>query len=83
VLRSAEPATTAGSGEPRGIEAEGGVYDAFAGVQQATSLMPDYAFKDGGGAAGTSVAGVVGSATTLLVALGAGALITRARRKSA
>ena len=84
VLRKAEPvAAMAENGEPRGIEAEGGAYDAFSGIQQATSLMPDYAFKDSESAAGTSVAGVVGSVATLLVALGVGALITRARRKSA
>jgi cobalt/nickel transport system permease protein len=77
VLKQAE------TGEPRGLEAEGGAYDAFAGVQQATSFMPGYAFKDGGSAAGTSVAGVVGSAATLVVALGAGVLITKAKRKSA
>ena len=84
VLRGAQPASaTADTGEPRGIEAEGGVYDAFAGIQETTSLMPDYAFKDSESAAGTSVAGVAGSVAALLIALGAGALITRARRKSA
>lgn len=77
VLKQAE------TGEPRRIEAEGGAYDAFAGVQQATSIMPDYAFKDSDSAAGTSAAGVIGTVATLVVALGAGALITKARRKSA
>jgi cobalt/nickel transport system permease protein len=84
VLKKAAPVIAAmDSEEPREIEAQGGAYDAFSGIQQATSLMPDYGFKDGGSAAGTSVAGVVGSAATLLVALGAGALITKARRRSA
>ncbi len=83
VLKQGEPAAAmAETGEPRGIEAKGGAYDVFAGIQQATSIMPDYALKDSDSAAGTSVAGVVGTVATLLVALGAGALITKTRRKS-
>jgi cobalt/nickel transport system permease protein len=86
VLRKGEAANAAiaqDAGEPRAVEAQGAVYDTFAGVQEKTSLMPDYAFKGSDSAAGTSVAGVVGSAAALLVAVGAGALITRAKRKSA
>lgn len=33
-----------------------------AGIQEATSFLPDYAFKDSDSAAGTSVSGLVGSA---------------------
>ena len=86
VLRRGEAASAAtaqDTEEPRAAEAQGAVYDTFAGVQEKTSLMPDYAFKGSDSAAGTSVAGVVGSAAALLVAVGAGALITRAKRKSA
>ncbi len=83
VLKRGETASIQDDGEPRGIKAQGAVYDAFAGVQQATSVMPDYAFKDSENAAGTSVAGVVGSGVTLLVALGAGALIAKTRRRRA
>ena len=57
--------------------------DTFAGIQEATSVMPDYAFKDSDSVAGTSVAGVVGSAVTMLLAGGVGILISKAKRKSA
>jgi cobalt/nickel transport system permease protein len=71
------------SSEPRAIEARGGAYDAAAGVQNATALMPDYAFKDSDSAAGTSVAGLIGSAAAMLIALGAGVLVARVRRGGA
>ena len=83
---TAETAATAGgeaADELREIKAAGAVHDAFAGIQEATSVMPDYAFKDSGSAAGTSVAGVVGSAVTMLLAGGAGILISKAKRKAA
>lgn len=69
--------------ELREVEASGAVYETFAGIQQATSVMPDYAFKDSGSAAGTSVAGIVGSLVTLLLAGGVGILISKAKQKAA
>ncbi len=78
---SVEPAAV--SDEPRGIEASGGAYDMAANIQGATSLMPDYAFKDSDSAAGTSVAGIVGSAVTMLLAAGMGLLIAKNRRRVA
>jgi cobalt/nickel transport system permease protein len=83
VLRKAEPASAAAEpGEVRSLTAQGGAYDAARNIQQATSVMPDYGFKGSDSAAGTSVAGVAGSLAALAVAVGAGALITRARRKT-
>jgi cobalt/nickel transport system permease protein len=83
---TAQTAAAADSGEavePRGIEADSAVYDTLAGVQKATSVMPDYAFKESQSAAGTSVAGVVGSVVAMLLAGGVGILISRAKKKAA
>lgn len=43
------------------LEAEGTVYETAAGIQETTSLLPDYAFKNSESAAGTSFSGIVGS----------------------
>ncbi len=89
VLRQRETAVAsitadgAETDELREVEANGSIYDAFAGIQETTSVMPDYAFKDSDSAAGTSVAGVVGSAVTVLLAGGIGILISKAKRKAA
>lgn len=83
VLRRVEPASTAQPGEVRSLTAQGGAHDAARNIQQATSVMPDYSFKDSDSAAGTSVAGVAGSLAALAAAVGAGALIKKARRKAA
>ncbi|MCR4798832.1 MAG: energy-coupling factor ABC transporter permease [Lachnospiraceae bacterium] len=47
------------------LEATGGVYDVFAGIQNATSFLPDYAFKGSDSAVGTSVSGIVGGLIVL------------------
>ena len=83
VLRRVEPASTAQPGAVRSLTAQGGAHDAARNIQQATSVMPDYSFKDSDSAAGTSVAGVAGSLAALAAAVGAGALIKKARRKAA
>jgi cobalt/nickel transport system permease protein len=71
---------TAGTTE---LEREGPVFDAAAGAVEKTAIMPDYGFKDGeGSAAGTAVAGLVGSAVTVLVAGGLGLCIHAVRRRS-
>lgn len=71
------------AGESIEADAAGGAYETAARVQDATAVMPDYAFKDSDSPAGTSVAGVVGSLVTLGLAVGAGAVIARVRRKTA
>ena len=53
------------------LEAAGGVYDTAAGIQEATSLLPDYAFKGSEAAAGTSFSGIVGALVVVLVTVGA------------
>ena len=53
------------------LEAAGGAYDAAAGIQEATSLLPDYAFKGSESAFGTSFSGIVGALVVVLVTVGA------------
>lgn len=53
------------------LEAAGGVYQAAAAAQEATSLLPDYAFKGSESALGTTFSGIVGSLVVLLVCVGA------------
>ncbi|MBO4456578.1 MAG: energy-coupling factor ABC transporter permease [Butyrivibrio sp.] len=43
------------------LEAEGTVYETAESIQETTSLLPDYAFKDSESAAGTSFSGIVGA----------------------
>jgi cobalt/nickel transport system permease protein len=53
------------------LEAVGGAYDAAAKVQEATSLLPDYAFKGSESAIGTSFSGIVGALVVVLITVGA------------
>jgi cobalt/nickel transport system permease protein len=68
------------------IERSGGVYDASAGMREATAIMPDYDFKSSDGGEredlvpGTSVAGIVGGVMTLLLACVIGAAISASKR---
>ena len=68
---------TAGTAE---LEREGGVYEAAAGLQEATAFLPDYDFKAGEGT-GTSASGILGALLTCALAgiagLGAAALKKR------
>ena len=66
------------------LESEGGVYESAESVQETTSLLPDYAFKDSESAAGTSFSGIVGGAVVAVVAAGVCFIIRKsARKKSA
>jgi cobalt/nickel transport system permease protein len=69
---------TAGTTE---LKREGPVFEAAAGAVEKTAFMPDYAFKDRDSAAGTAVAGIVGSVITVLLAGGLGLCIHAARRR--
>jgi cobalt/nickel transport system permease protein len=73
---------TAGTAE---LEQEGPVYSAANRLVEGTAFMPDYNFKNGESAAGTSAAGIVGSAVTVIFAGGIGLLIRiiRIRKKPA
>ena len=53
------------------LEAEGGAYETAAGIQETTSLLPDYAFKDSESAVGTSFSGIVGALVVVAVTVGA------------
>ena len=72
----------ADAGELREVTTSGAVYDTFAGIQEATSLMPDYAFRDSDSIAGTSVAGILGSAVVMLLAGGVGLFIAKTKKKT-
>ncbi|MDO4632505.1 MAG: energy-coupling factor ABC transporter permease [Eubacteriales bacterium] len=49
------------------LEAEGGIYEAAASAQEATSLLPDYAFKNSDSALGTTFSGIVGGLVVVLL----------------
>ena len=53
------------------LEAEGGAYDTAANIQETTSLLPDYAFKNSESPVGTSFSGIVGSLIVVGVMVGA------------
>ena len=51
------------------LVAEGGAYDAAAGLQEATSFLPDYALKGSESAIGTTISGLVGAALVVVLCL--------------
>ena len=55
----------------RELEAAGGAYDRAADIQEATSLLPDYAFSGSDSPAGTSFSGIVGGLVVVAVTVGA------------
>lgn len=68
---------TAGTSE---LEREGGIYEKAAGIQERTSLLPDYDFAAGEGT-GTTASGLIGAAVTAALAAGAGAVLTFTKKK--
>jgi cobalt/nickel transport system permease protein len=67
------------------LEAAGPAFQSAAAVQEATAFMPDYGFAgdEEGSAAGTAVAGIVGSLITCLLAGAAGLAIWRVKKTKA
>lgn len=66
------------------LEATGGVFDSAAAIQESTAFMPDYDYAsvgEDGSATGTTVAGIVGSAMTLLLAGAAGFVVSKAKER--
>ena len=66
------------------MEAEGAVFERAAELQNAAAFMPDYDFRSAGeegSAAGTTVAGIVGSLITCALAGALGAALYLVRRK--
>ncbi len=49
------------------LEAAGSIYDTASAAQEATSILPDYAFKGSESALGTTFSGIVGSVIVLLL----------------
>lgn len=52
------------------LEAKGNAYEKAAQIQEATALLPDYAFKNSESVAGTSFSGIVGAAVVVAVCVG-------------
>lgn len=52
------------------LEAEGGIYETAGNIQEAVSLLPDYAFKGSESAFGTAFSGVAGGAVVLAFCVG-------------
>lgn len=53
------------------VESEGSVYDTAGSIQEATAVLPDYAFKNSDTALGTSFSGILGSLIVVGVCVGA------------
>ena len=53
------------------LEASGGAYAVAENIQTATSLLPDYAFKNSEAAVGTSFSGIVGALVVVAIMVGA------------
>ncbi|MDB1948755.1 MULTISPECIES: energy-coupling factor ABC transporter permease [Clostridium] len=52
------------------IEVSGEVYDSFEKVQETTSVLPDYNFKDSDLAIGTSLSGIIGGVVVAFICIG-------------
>jgi cobalt/nickel transport system permease protein len=76
--------TLGAGGEAAELEAAGPVFHRAEAIQEATAFMPDYGFPqaegEAGSAGGTSVAGVLGSVLTCILAGGTGYLIYRVKK---
>lgn len=62
-------------------EALGDGYESANDIQESTSFLPDYGFKDSDSAAGTTVSGLVGGAIVLVLAVGCGAALTVVKKR--
>lgn len=63
------------------LETAGAAYEAAAKIQEATAILPDYAFKHTDSAAGTSVSGIIGAVIAAVVCLGCCRLFKFFQRK--
>jgi cobalt/nickel transport system permease protein len=52
------------------LEAEGTAYQVAADIQDATSFLPDYAFRNSDSAVGTSVSGIAGAVIVVVLCVG-------------
>lgn len=68
-------------GVEKEIEAEGGIFDSAASLQESIAFLPDYAFaSDPDNAVGTSLSGIIGAAITFALAGATGFLITKMKK---
>lgn len=65
------------------LEAGAGIYETAARVQEATAVLPDYAFKGSESAAGTTVSGLAGALIVVLLCVACCYLLRFFRRKGA
>lgn len=63
------------------LEADGELYQIAADLQETTSFLPDYAFRDSDSALGTSVSGIVGAAIVCGLCVGCCLLFRFFRRR--
>ena len=64
------------------LEAEGQAYEAASSIQESTAILPDYNLPDSEEAMGTTLSGVTGATTVLLVLVGASYIFKFYRRRS-
>lgn len=62
------------------LEAVGAVYENAQTIQDATAILPDYAFKDSESAAGTSFSGIVGSLFIFALCAIIGLIVNKTRK---
>lgn len=53
------------------LEADSGIYDTAAEIQDTSALLPDYGFKESDSGWGTTFSGIVGGAIVIVVCIGA------------
>jgi cobalt/nickel transport system permease protein len=69
-------------GKETELEAEGGIFDGTASVQDNTAILPDYAFSsDPENPAGAPVSGIVGAAVTCVLAGATGIIIAKVKKR--
>ena len=63
------------------LEAAGGIYQTAGSVQELTSLLPDYGFRNSESSLGTMFSGIVGGLIVVIVCVGACYLFKFFRKK--
>ena len=69
------------TGDTKTLGYEDKIHDSASQIQDKTSFLPDYSFKDNDTWKGTTVSGIVGGIVTVAVICGAGYLIRFSQRK--
>ncbi|MBQ0058836.1 MAG: energy-coupling factor ABC transporter permease [Lachnospiraceae bacterium] len=63
------------------LEADGDIYESAGSVQETTSLLPDYSFKDSESPLGTTFSGIAGCLVVILLCVGGSTLVRKITRK--